>query len=178
VISNVRFLKEILYIPCVLHALHTNLMLDIFALRKVMSNASCETRSHNYFFLVKLYRQSDRRLSAKLVPTFADRWCHVVSVTDPYGRILGSLDRSRYFFFQIAPQLYSQGWMCAVPDPLLVIKSRSAQNQTRTSGSVARNSDHWITEAVCFLLHNIYKFSSYLTASTLHVQSVARHSDH
>jgi hypothetical protein len=25
------------------------------------------------------------------------RGCHVVSVTDPYGRILGSLDRSRYF---------------------------------------------------------------------------------
>jgi hypothetical protein len=33
------------------------------------------------------------------VPTFADRGCHVVSVTDPYGRILGFLDRSRYFFF-------------------------------------------------------------------------------
>jgi hypothetical protein len=24
--------------------------------------------------------------------------CHVVSVTDPYGSILGFLDRSRYFF--------------------------------------------------------------------------------
>jgi hypothetical protein len=33
--------------------------------------------------------------------------CHVVSVTDPYGRILGFLDRNRYFFFQAAPQLYS-----------------------------------------------------------------------
>jgi hypothetical protein len=28
---------------------------------------------------------------------FADRGCHVVSVTDPYGRILPFLDRSRYF---------------------------------------------------------------------------------
>jgi hypothetical protein len=28
---------------------------------------------------------------------FADRGCHVVSVMDPYGRILGFLDRSRYF---------------------------------------------------------------------------------
>jgi hypothetical protein len=26
------------------------------------------------------------------VPTFADRGCHVVSVTDPYGRVLGFLD--------------------------------------------------------------------------------------
>jgi hypothetical protein len=31
----------------------------------------------------------NRRLSTKLVPTFADRWCRVVSATDPYGRILG-----------------------------------------------------------------------------------------
>jgi hypothetical protein len=41
----------------------------------------------------KLHRRSDRRLSAKLVPTFAGRGCHMVSVTDPYGRILGFLDR-------------------------------------------------------------------------------------
>jgi hypothetical protein len=32
-----------------------------------------------------------------------------VSVTNPYGRILGFLDRSRYYFFQVAPQLYSRG---------------------------------------------------------------------
>jgi hypothetical protein len=54
----------------------------------------------------ELYRQSDRRFSAKVVLTFAGRGCHVVSVTDPYGRILGFLDRSRYVFFQVAPQLY------------------------------------------------------------------------
>jgi hypothetical protein len=57
----------------------------------------------------ELYLQSDRRLSAELVPTFADRECHVVNVTDPYGGILGLLDRSRYFFFQVAHQLYSRG---------------------------------------------------------------------
>jgi hypothetical protein len=33
----------------------------------------------------------------------------VVGVTDPYGRILGFLDRSRYFFFQVAPELYLSG---------------------------------------------------------------------
>jgi hypothetical protein len=37
----------------------------------------------------------DRRLSAKLVPTFADRGCRVVSAADPYGRNFGFLDRSR-----------------------------------------------------------------------------------
>jgi hypothetical protein len=45
----------------------------------------------------ELYRPSDRRLSAKLLPAFADRGCHLVSVTDPYGRILDFLDRSRHF---------------------------------------------------------------------------------
>jgi hypothetical protein len=54
-------------------------------------------------------RPSDRRLSTKLVPTFADRGCRVVSATDPYGRVVGFLDRSRYFFIQVAPQLYSRG---------------------------------------------------------------------
>jgi hypothetical protein len=29
----------------------------------------------------------------------------MVSVTDPYDRILGFLDRSHYFFFQVAPQI-------------------------------------------------------------------------
>jgi hypothetical protein len=47
--------------------------------------------------LSELYRPSYRRLSKKWLPTFADRGCHVVSVTDPCGRILGFLDRSRYF---------------------------------------------------------------------------------
>jgi hypothetical protein len=88
----------------------------------------------------ELYRPSDRHLSAKLVPTFAGIGCHVVSVTDLYDRVLGFLDRSRYFFFQVAPQLYSRGWVDPVPDPLLLRKSGSAGNGTRTSGYVARNS--------------------------------------
>jgi hypothetical protein len=90
----------------------------------------------------ELYRPSDCRWSAKLVPTFTDRECHVVSVTDPYGRILGFLDWSRYNLFQVAPQLYSRSWVDPVPDPLLLRKSGSAGNRSRTSGPVARNSDH------------------------------------
>jgi hypothetical protein len=87
----------------------------------------------------EVYRPSDRRLSVKSVPTFADKWWHVVSVTDSYGRILGFLDPSRYFFFQVTPQLYSRGWVDPVPDPLLPRKSGRAGNRTRTAGSVARN---------------------------------------
>jgi hypothetical protein len=57
----------------------------------------------------KLYLPSDRRLSPKLSPTFAHRGCRVVSATDPHDRIFDFLDRSRYFFLQVAPQLYSRG---------------------------------------------------------------------
>jgi hypothetical protein len=42
----------------------------------------------------QLYRPSDRRMSAKLLPTFADRGCRVVSAIYPHGRILGFLDRN------------------------------------------------------------------------------------
>jgi hypothetical protein len=41
----------------------------------------------------ELYRLSDLRVSAKLLPTFADRRFLVVSVTDPYGRIPTFADR-------------------------------------------------------------------------------------
>jgi hypothetical protein len=57
----------------------------------------------------ELYRPSDHPLSAKLVPTFVDRGCRVVSSADSYGRNLGFLDRIRYSFFHVAPQLYSRG---------------------------------------------------------------------
>jgi hypothetical protein len=89
----------------------------------------------------ELYQPSESRLSAKLELTFKDRRFHVVSVTDSNGRILYFLDRNRYFFFQVAPQLYSRGCVDPVPDPLLRT-SGNAANRIRTSGSVARNSDH------------------------------------
>jgi hypothetical protein len=45
--------------------------------------------------------------------------------------ILGFLDRSRYFSFQVAPQLSSRGWVDPVTDPLLLRKSGSGGNRTR-----------------------------------------------
>jgi hypothetical protein len=89
----------------------------------------------------ELYRTSDRRLSVKLAPTFAKKGCRVASAMGPHGRILGFLDRSTYYFFKAAPQLYSRGWVDHVPVPLHLRKSNSAGNLTRTSGFVARNSD-------------------------------------
>jgi hypothetical protein len=85
----------------------------------------------------KLYRPSDRRLLAKLVPTFADKGCHMISVTSlrPYSRF----SRSEPLLF--LPSSSSIVFNCT-PDQLLLRKSGSAGNRTRASGSAARNSDH------------------------------------
>jgi hypothetical protein len=99
------------------------------------------------------------------VPLYTDwvtvaclRGCRLVNVTDPYSHILRFLDRSRYFFFQAAPQLYSRGWADPVPEPLLLRKCGSTGNRTWTSGFVARNSDHYTTvvaRVTCLLRQNM-----------------------
>jgi hypothetical protein len=38
------------------------------------------------------------------------------------------LDLSRYFLFQVAPHLSSQGWVDPIPDPLLLRKSGDDRN--------------------------------------------------
>jgi hypothetical protein len=51
----------------------------------------------------ELYRSSDHRLSAKWLPTFADRGCHVVSVTSL--RLYSRFSRQEpLLFYQVAPQ--------------------------------------------------------------------------
>jgi hypothetical protein len=55
----------------------------------------------------ELYRPSDRRCRRSDCQLL--RIGHVVSVKDAHGRNLGFLDRSRYFFYQVASQLYSRG---------------------------------------------------------------------
>jgi hypothetical protein len=88
----------------------------------------------------ELYRPSDHRFSAKLVPALADSGCCVVSRTDPYGRILAFLEP--LLFFQVHPQLYSRGLV----GPLLLRKYGSAGNRIQTSGSVAKNYNHQTRE--------------------------------
>jgi hypothetical protein len=95
----------------------------------------------------ELYRLSDRRLSVKLLPTFANRGVSRSPRGGSPTTVISFLDRSR-FFFQVTPQLYSRDCLDPVSDPLLLRKSGNAGNRTRTLGSVARNSDHKITEAV------------------------------
>jgi hypothetical protein len=65
----------------------------------------------------ELYQPSDLRLLAKLVPTFADRECCVVGVTDPFG-IFPRISRLEPLpFFPVAPQLYyfSQNLVVRIP---------------------------------------------------------------
>jgi hypothetical protein len=117
--------------PCTWHRSHKSqkqpqYLIDLF----LVLNQKIQNQYHQILPLnksaSKLYRPSDRSLSAKFVPTFGDRGCSVVSAIDPHGRILGFIDQSRYYFFQVAPQLYSRGWV----DPLFLEKSGSGGNRT------------------------------------------------
>jgi hypothetical protein len=71
--------------------------------------------------------------------------CCVVSAADPCNCNLGFPDRSRY----------------PVPDPLLLRISGGAGNRIRTSGSVARNSDYYTTEAVFWTIWKCENFLPY-----------------
>jgi hypothetical protein len=71
---------------------------DNLARSQSLQQQTYQTKKKTSVALVskRTIRPSDRRLSAKLMPTFADRGCRVVRATDPHGRILGFLDRSHH----------------------------------------------------------------------------------
>jgi hypothetical protein len=88
-----------------------------------------------YFYSVALvlYRPSNHRFVAMLVPSIADR---VVSSGQrngspkPYSRLSR---QEPLLFYQVAPQLYSRGCVDPVPDQLLLRKCGSAGNRTPIS---------------------------------------------
>jgi hypothetical protein len=59
------------------------------------------------------------------------RGCIIVLHLSVALQPLWFLERSRYFFIQVAPQLSSRGWVDPVPDPLLLRRSGRAGNRTR-----------------------------------------------
>jgi hypothetical protein len=66
----------------------------------------------------ELYRPSDRRLSAKWLPTFAERVPR--GQRDGYLRPYSRFSRQELLlFYQVVPQLYSRGRVDPVPDPIL-----------------------------------------------------------
>jgi hypothetical protein len=64
----------------------------------------------------------------------------VVSVTDPYGRILGFLDRSRYTFLSSSSSVVLTRLSGPCSRPTTFFYSGSAGNRTRASGSVAKKN--------------------------------------
>jgi hypothetical protein len=82
-------------------------------------------------------------LLGEVVPTFADRGCCVVSATDPPGHILGFLDRSRYYFFLVVilTSTHEAEWT-PFQTQCLSENLEAPGIEPKTSGSVARNSDH------------------------------------
>jgi hypothetical protein len=58
----------------------------VFGLRKLFHRQKQKKKLRGFSPQSELYPPSDRRLSAKLVPTLADRGCRVVSATNPHGR--------------------------------------------------------------------------------------------
>jgi hypothetical protein len=74
--------------PAKTENLQTRLLVRKGAPHQQTRNCLKKTKTPWSESVIELYRPSDRRLSAKRLPTCADRGCHVVSVTDPSGRIL------------------------------------------------------------------------------------------
>jgi hypothetical protein len=70
-------------------------------------------------------------LVGEVITNFADKNVSRGQSDDPYGHIIGFQNGSRYFFFQVAIQLYSRGWVDPVPDPILFRKFGSVGNRTR-----------------------------------------------
>jgi hypothetical protein len=112
----------------------------------------------------KLYSSSDHRLSAKLVPSSEDRECRVVSTANSYGHILDFLDRSRYYVFQVAPQLYSRGWVDPVPEPLLLRKFGRAENRTKISLII---STMRFTNICILFIYNLFNIASFTSNCTV-----------
>jgi hypothetical protein len=96
----------------------------------------------------------------KLVPTFMNRGCHVVSEKDPHG----FLNRSHYCL-EISPQLSSRGWVDPVPDPQLVRKSGSAGNRTRDLWPLDHRGHIWVKRKLIFSKETIQAGTEHVNPS-------------
>jgi hypothetical protein len=88
-----------------------------------------------------------------------------------YGRILDFLDRSRYFFFQVAPHLYSRNWVDPVPDPLLLRKSSIAGGRALICSQrlwpLDHRGGHW---GACILIS--FHFDRFLKSGNLSMSKI------
>jgi hypothetical protein len=86
----------------------------------------------------ELYRLSDRRLLAKLVPIFLDRGVSRSQRGGPPTAVISDFYTGDAIFLSST----SEAELDPVPDPLLLRKCSSAGNRTQTSETVARIYDH------------------------------------
>jgi hypothetical protein len=95
----------------------------------------------------------------------------MASMTDPYGSILGFLDRNRYFLFQVAPQLYSRGWVDPVPDPWLLRKSGNQTPILQSSSPRPNHCTEWVIFPLEWYSHNTSIYLSFIFPKTQHTKS-------
>jgi hypothetical protein len=70
--------------------------LDYLAALVTLHLANLQVDSHDQLLLIVSLGPSVQVSAGKVIANFCGRGCHVVSVTDPYSRILDFLDRSHY----------------------------------------------------------------------------------
>jgi hypothetical protein len=75
-----------------------NIFFDIIYIK--LNTTTYLIKTNSMALASKLYRPSDRRLSAKLVPTLADRGVAWLAHWIPRAVNFGFLDRNRYFPFK------------------------------------------------------------------------------
>jgi hypothetical protein len=95
--------------PCSTNKSPTSLPLPVRKFIKVSVRNGGQLQDTDKGIVKEVSNIVQKQTPVKLMSTFADRGCCMVSTMDPYGHILDFLDRSCYFFFQVAPQLYLQG---------------------------------------------------------------------
>jgi hypothetical protein len=98
-----------------------------------------------------------------LVPTFADRGVSRGQRGGSRTAVnLSFIDRSLYFFFQVAPHLSSRSWVDPVPGPRLLICG-SAGNRTR---------DLWVCSQEHWPLDHRVKNNTYICFQSVYWSSV------
>jgi hypothetical protein len=75
------------------------------------------TKNYKLHGLSPRANYTDRPTAACRRSDSADRGCHVVNVTDPTA-VFSVSRQEPLLFYQVAPQLYSRGWVDPVKDPL------------------------------------------------------------
>jgi hypothetical protein len=127
---------------------------------------------HGFESASELYRSSDRRRSAKLVPTLVDRWCHVVSATSPSDCNFDSLDPEPLLFLPSSSSIVHEAEWTPFQTHCCSEKSGNAGNLTRdpcVSSQKLWPLDHRVRIDTKILLVSPVSYPTHLYLSRYHV---------